>query len=66
VPTSLYPAEVPFYIRVDQEVMTVTNVGDIFSTTKQTLTVTRNVNGAANTHAAGAAVSLAYPMIIAL
>lgn len=65
-PTSLLPAEVPFYIRVDQEVMTVTNVGDVFSSTKQILTVTRGTNAAANTHVAGAQVSLAYPMIIAL
>jgi hypothetical protein len=66
VPTSLLPAEVPFYIRVGEEIMQVTSVGDIFSTTKQILTVVRGVNGGAALHSAGISVRLAYPMILAL
>jgi len=65
VPTSAYPAEVPFTINVNGEFMTVTNVGDL-SGNNQTLTVVRGVNGGAKTHAVGESVSLAYPMIIAL
>lgn len=66
VPASLFPADMGFNIVIDGEVMTVTNVSDIFSTTKQTLTVTRNVNGGAKLHDAGASVRLATPTYIAL
>jgi hypothetical protein len=66
VPTSLLPAEVPFYIKVGEEIMQVASVGDIFSTTKQILTVVRGVNGGAALHSAGISVRLAYPMILAL
>jgi hypothetical protein len=64
-PTSQLPAEVPFPILVNGEMMTVTNVGDL-SGNNQTLTVTRGINGGAKTHAVGEPVRLAYPMIIAL
>lgn len=62
-PTSSYPAEVPFNIVVNGEVMTVTNVGDLGvpGTNKQNLTVTRGVNGAAKSHALFEAVTLAAP-----
>lgn len=66
VPTATFPAEVPFDVVVNGEVMTVTNVGNIFSTTKQTLLVTRSVNGIAKTHAAGSQVRLARPYYITL
>lgn len=65
-PTSILPAEVPFYVQIDGEIAQVTAVGNIFSTTKQTLTLTRNINGGATAHAAGAQVRLAYPIILAL
>jgi hypothetical protein len=65
-PTATYPGEVPFNITVNGETMTVTNVGNIFLTTKQTLTVTRGVNGAGKPHAAGEKVQLLRPMILAL
>lgn len=65
-PTATYPGEVPFDINVNGEVMTVTNVSAIFSTTKQTLTVTRGVNGGAKAHAAGLSVSLDRPTYVVL
>lgn len=66
IPTLTNPAEVPFNINVNGEVMTVTNVGNIFSTTKQILTVTRGVNGGAKIHAAGLPVTLDKPTYVAL
>jgi hypothetical protein len=57
---------VPFYIKINGEIMQVTNVGAIFSSTKQTLTVVRSVNGVVKTHAAGSVVQLAYPTYLAL
>lgn len=65
-PTATFPTVVPFNITVMGEIMTVTNVGNIFATTKQTLTVTRSVNGVAKTHAAGEVVQLTRPAIVAL
>lgn len=65
-PTATFPSEVPFDVIVNGEVMTVTNVGNIFSTTKQTLTVTRSVNGVTKTHAIGSQVRLARPSYFTL
>ena len=65
-PTSTMPAEVPFDIVVNGEVMTVTNVGDLNvpSTNRQVLTVTRGVNGAAKAHDLFEQVFLAHPVYL--
>jgi hypothetical protein len=65
-PTSTMPGEVPFNVLVNGEVMTVINVGDIFSTTKQNLTVMRGINGGAKTHAAAEQVTLAKSAYVAM
>lgn len=64
VTTALLPAEFPFDIRVGGEVMTVTAITGTSS--PQTFTVTRSVNGIAKAQSAGADVRLATPMILAL
>lgn len=58
-----YASEFPFDIRVGGEVMTVTAISG--TTSPQTFTVTRSVNGVTKTHSAGADVRLAVPMILA-
>jgi len=64
-PTSTQPAEVPFDIRVNGEVMTVTSVGDLnIVNGRQILAVTRGVNGGSKAHAVGSKVELAYPTTI--
>lgn len=65
VPTSSYPAEVPFTIVCEGEECSVTNVGDLSGGT-QVLTVTRSTNGIVKAHASGAALSLAVPTYLAL
>lgn len=62
-PTSILPAEVPFNINVNGEIMTVTNVGDLGtpSANKQVLTVTRGVNGVAKAQDLFTPVKLATP-----
>ncbi|MFI9154481.1 hypothetical protein [Streptomyces sp. NPDC053367] len=57
-------ADAPFDIRVGGEVMTVTAVSG--SSSPQTFTVTRSVNGVVKAHAAGADVRLATPTYLAL
>jgi hypothetical protein len=64
VTTASNPAEFPFDIKVGGEVMTVTGITG--STSPQTFTVTRSVNGISKTQSAGADVRLATPMILAL
>ncbi|MER7047724.1 hypothetical protein [Streptomyces jumonjinensis] len=54
----------PFDIRAGGEVMTVTGITGTSST--QTFTVTRAVNGISKTHTAGTDVRLAHPAIVAL
>ncbi|MEU7904105.1 hypothetical protein [Actinoplanes sp. NPDC049118] len=56
----------PMAIEIGGEVMTLTAVSALFSTSKQTLTVTRSVNGIVKSHAAGALVRLAEPVYLAL
>ena len=56
--------EFPFTIRVGGEVMTVTNVTG--SSSPQTMTVGRSVNGVVKPQAAATDVGLAQPAIIAL
>lgn len=56
--------QLPFDVRVDGEVMRVTAISG--TTTTQTFTVTRGINGIQNAHAAGADVALAYPAIAGL
>lgn len=58
--------DVPFDIEVGGEVMTLTAVGAIYSSTLQDLTVTRSVNGVVKSHAAGSLVRLAVPVYLAL
>ncbi|MFE3578706.1 hypothetical protein [Streptomyces vinaceus] len=56
--------EVPFNVEVGGEVMTVTGISG--SSSPQTFTVVRSVNGITKAHLSGAPVSLATPMILAL
>lgn len=57
-------AEMPFDVRVGGEVMTVTAISS--TTSPQTFTVTRSVNGVVKPHAVGADLRLANPTTIAL
>lgn len=54
----------PYDLRVGGEVVTVTANAD--SSTPQDVTVTRSVNGVVKSHAAGAAIRLADPRVLAL
>ena len=54
----------PFDIRIGGEVMTVTAISGASS--PQTFTVTRSVNGVVKSHAAGAPVNVADPVVLAL
>jgi hypothetical protein len=56
--------EVPFDIRVGGEVMTVTAVAGASS--PQTFTVSRSANGVVKSHASGAPVNVAHPVVIGL
>lgn len=58
------PADFPFDIGMAGERLTVTNITG--STSPQTFTVTRSVNGVAKTQTVGAAISLWYPAILGL
>ncbi|MFI0897758.1 hypothetical protein [Streptomyces sp. NPDC020983] len=64
VTTALLPAEFPFDIRCSGEVMTVTGITG--SSSPQTFTVIRGINGITKALPSGADVRLAHPMIIAL
>lgn len=64
ITTANQPAEFPFDIEIGGEVMTVTAITS--TTSPQTFTVTRAVNGITKAHAFGAAVSLAHPAVMAL
>lgn len=57
-------ADFPFDIRIGGEVMTVTNVTG--SSSPQTMTVTRSVNGVVKAQSSGEDVRLAHPTIISL
>lgn len=59
-----YAAQFPFDIMVAGERMTVTAISG--TTSPQTFTVTRSVNGVVKTHAVGEAVQLFHPPVIAL
>ncbi len=61
---TVQPYDLPFTVRVGAEEMTVTAVSG--SSSPQTFTVTRAVNGVAQSHDSGAAVTLAVPSIRAL
>lgn len=58
------PADRPFDIRVGGEVMTVTNITG--SSSPQTFTVTRSVNGIVKSQSSATDVRLAYPSVTAL
>lgn len=62
--SATYASDFPFDIRVGGEVMTVTAVTGTSS--PQTFTVTRSVNGVTKAHDSGTDVRLAYPSIISL
>lgn len=64
VSTAVNPAEFPFDVTVDGEQMTVTAITS--TTSPQTFTVTRSVNGVVKTHQVGADLRLTHPMILAL
>lgn len=59
------PAEFPFDVRVNGEIMTVTSISAV-SSGVQSFTVTRGTNGIATEHDGGSALELAYPAIIGL
>lgn len=61
---TLVPADLPFDIAIGGEEMTVTAISGTSS--PQSFTVTRSVNGITKSHAAGADVRLAHPTIAAL
>jgi hypothetical protein len=60
VTTAGEPAQFPFDIEVGGEQMTVTAIAA--TTSPQTFTVTRSVNGVVKTHATGAEVHVFYPL----
>ncbi|MFD6035717.1 hypothetical protein ACFWHF_14420 [Streptomyces griseoincarnatus] len=64
VDSATYASDFPFDITVGGEVMTATACTG--TTTSQTFTVTRSVNGVVKAHASGTAVSLATPTYVAL
>lgn len=59
IDSAAWSAHFPFKIKMNGEIMTVTAISGTSS--PQTFTVTRNVNGKARSHAAGSVLSLAYP-----
>ena len=60
--TATLPAQFPLTIRVGGEDMSVTAISG--SSSPQTFTVVRGVNGVNKPHSAGEAVSLRYPMVM--
>ncbi|MGW5467679.1 hypothetical protein [Streptomyces chartreusis] len=64
IDSATYPGDFPFDIVIGGEVMTVTACTG--TTTSQTFTVTRSVNGVVKSHSTGDAVSLAVPTYVAL
>lgn len=62
VDSTNYPAEFPFAIKVAGEVMTMTAISGTSS--PQTGTVTRSVNGVVKTHSSGELVRLAAPFYV--
>lgn len=64
IDSATYASDFPFDIRVAGEVMTVTDISGTSS--PQTATVTRSVNGVVKTHSAGETVRLASPFYLAL
>lgn len=65
-PTATTVGWAAFNVKLNGEVMTVTNVGAVFGGNKQTLSVTRGVNGVARTHPAGSVVVVTPPPTIGL
>lgn len=63
IDSATYPAQFPFDIAVAGERMTVTAI--VGTTSPQTFTVVRSVNGVVKTHAAGEPVQLFHPPVIA-
>lgn len=62
VTTAVNPGEFPFDVKLAGEVMTVTAITG--TTSPQTATVTRSVNGIVKAHSAGELVRLAHPSFI--
>jgi hypothetical protein len=63
VDSATYPTDFPFDIRTGGEVMRVTACTG--TTTSQTFTVTRSINGVRKSHASGQDLSLANPVYVA-
>jgi hypothetical protein len=64
IDSATYPAEFPFDVRTGGEVMRVTACTG--TTTSQTFTVTRSINGVTKSHPSGQAISLASPVYVAM
>jgi hypothetical protein len=64
VDSATYPSDFPFDVRTGGEVMRVTACTG--TTTSQTFTVVRAVNGVQKTHQAGQDIRLAYPVYVAM
>jgi hypothetical protein len=63
VDSATYPTDFPFDVRTGGEVMRVTACTG--TTTSQTFTVTRSINGVRKSHSSGQAVELANPVYVA-
>ncbi|EPD56350.1 hypothetical protein [Streptomyces sp. HGB0020] len=64
IDSATYPTEFPFDVRTGGEVMRVTACTG--TTTSQTFTVTRSINGVTKSHPSGQAISLASPVYVAM
>jgi hypothetical protein len=64
IDSATYPADFPFDVRTGGEVMRVTACTG--TTTSQTFTVTRSINGVTKSHSSGQPISLANPVYVAM
>ncbi|KUN92029.1 hypothetical protein [Streptomyces caeruleatus] len=64
IDSATYASEFPFDVRTGGEVMRVTACTG--TTTSQTFTVTRGINGVTKAHASGQPISLAHPVYVAM
>lgn len=64
IDSATYASEFPFDVRTGGEVMRVTACTG--TTTSQTFTVTRSINGVTKAHSSGQSISLAHPVYVAM